>query len=250
MRIILALMVLVAALQQRAEACSCRPTTFVPTLVPLNARIPVLGPVDQLGVVLSTADGRVVPSTTESIGSGFAVVPSVPLAPDTDYVLNDSAGLLSAPFRTRLIDDEAAPPSPVLGAVSHFVPPIFRSTCLREGEAFSVAVSDPESAEVIYEVFTGSTVASIDSSEPTLVVPAIGAITLDDASTCGWNFAVSKTPALAVAIRSRDFAGNVSELSNAVQLKGCSASGGPALMVLAGLLTRIWAKSRRKRAVP
>ncbi len=250
MRIILAALMVMGVLQQRAEACSCRPTVFVPTLIPLNARIPVLTSGDLVGASLSSVDGgTAVPFTTEPIAGGFVVVPSEPLAPDSDYAFNDSVGSVSGLIRTRFINDETPPPAPTLGAFTHFASPVFHNTCeISGGEGFTISVIDPEAAEVVYEIFTGPNAKSIDTSAPAVVLPS-GAITLHDASLCGRNFPVSSRGSLAVAVRSRDFAGNVSELSNAVQLKGCSTTGGPGLLILASLLTRIWAKSRRKQAV-
>lgn len=241
MRILVAVMVVVSALGQRADACSCRfdPFVFTGLEVPVNASLPVLSTDTEF--TLTTEGGSVVAAEAVAIPAGFAVVPTQPLAPNTGYVLTHSAG--STTFRTGAGSDELTPTAPTLGVSGHSFGPLFAgSTCdLVGGECFLIALSSPGDG-VLVHVFTGATTESIDSAVPAMVLPISGSSSffLGDSVLCSPRFPVSKMSNLAIQARTVDLAGHVSELSNPLQLKGggCSASGGSALVLAALLLAR------------
>jgi hypothetical protein len=253
MRIFLAALMVVGVTQQRAEACSCNANPDFPpaTGVPLNAQLHVLLRRGASSFELRTENG-VVATRTEQIPNGVKLIPSEPLTADTNYVLVAPDTQEQSSFQTGSFVDDVAPAAPTLGTPVHFVSPaIFRSTCDTGGETFSVPVP---SVSGVYEVFIGPTVSTIDTTTPALTLSgSFGVILVGDGSLCDSNFPVSTTADLAIAVREVDLAGNVSPLSEPIQLKGgatgCTATDGPTLMILAGLLTRIWAKSRRKQAV-
>lgn len=69
--------------------------------------------------------------------------------------------------------------------------------------------------------------------------PSDGILAFGDKLLCNpQRLAISSMPSLAVQVRAVDIAGNVSELSNAIQVKGCSATGGTALILLSALFLR------------
>lgn len=235
----------------RAEACSCNGNGFAFEGVglPRNAQLPVLGAsVTSTEVRLLTRDGMVVPTRTESVAGGVIVIPQEPLAANTSYVLQDRGTPFE--FTTSTEDDLTAPAAPLIGDVAFSQGAwLFRSTCDLGGEEFRITVqsqSPTESFEVL-EVFAGPRTDAIDTSAPALVVPHRGGFSLGNRALCSNNFPVSTLADLAVQVRSRDAAGNVSEFSNAVQLKsgGCSAAGSALGLGWMGLA---FARARRRRA--
>lgn len=235
------MVVVASALGQRAEACSCRtPALLSGLVVPLNARLPVLDPFStDTSFALTTAGGIVVPADAVVVPGGFIVVPMQRLAPDTGYLLTHGGDPES--FQTGSSVDELSPASPtILANFTHSVSPVLgRNSCNLGGEGFLVSLSSPVDG-VLFQVFTGPTTASIDTSSPAMVlqVNPSASFFLGDSSVCGPRFPVSKMANLAIQVRTVDLAGNVSELSNAVQLKssGCSATGGSTLVLAALLL--------------
>lgn len=234
----------------RAEACSCSAQGFAfeGSGLPRNARLPLLGPfVSTEAVRLLTPAGELVPARLETVPGGLFVVPEAPLAADAGYVLEEGGRPFQ--FVTSAADDLTAPPAPRIGDFSFSQGAwLFRGGCDLGGEEFRVNVESGTPAEPfeVLEVFMGPRVDAIDTSTPALVVPHRGGFSLGNRSLCSNTFPVSTFADLAVQVRTRDAAGNVSELSNAVQLKGggCSAAGsalGVAWVVLA--LAR-----RRRRA--
>lgn len=257
MRVILALMVVLVGVSERAEACSCSPPDRVLTndrVVPTDVRIPILGDLLQTQTFdLIDSNGTTVPATTERVPGGVFLVPLTSLEPNADYAVTPVIDRYSGQgFRTGDGPGElVSVPAPTLGTFTRFVID-GSSTCGGPGESFQVNVSETMSEPTMHEVFVGSTTDTIDTRAPAFFFRARPILFLSEVSICEPKFPTS-SPDLAIAIRTRDLAGNVSPLSNAIQLKsgGCSATGGPSLLLLAGLLlTRIWAKSRRKQAVP
>lgn len=242
MRIVLAVVVgVVGALGQRAEACSCRsePFVFSGLEIPVNASLPVLSTDTEF--TLTTEGGIAVAAEAVVVPGGFAVVPTQPLAPDAGYTLTHSGGVVA--FRTGAGADVQAPAPPILGSFTHSVGPLIaRSTCeLVGGEGFVVSLSSPVDG-VVFQIFTGANPESIDTSSPAMVLPVdpSASFFLGDSSLCSARFPASKMANLAIQVRTVDLAGNVSELSNPLQLKGsgCSATGGSALVLAALLLAR------------
>lgn len=256
MRIFLVVLVVGVAMGQRAEACSCSDTTFFARGpgVPLNVRLPVLGPMTtDPGFVLTTVvDGAIVPTTTQVVPGGFFVVPDAPLLRNTDYVLSPDLGQRSGQgFRTGESTQEVAPAeAPSLDSFTRTV--VGRSTCGEPGEVLIASVGG--ALGEIHEVFVGPTTASIDTSAPAFVVRARSSLYLGDGvGICDARFLTGSRPDLAIALRTRDLAGNVSPLSNAIQLKtgGCSSTSGPTLLLLVALLTgvrRKWGQAAFARA--
>lgn len=239
MRAILLVVMVVSVLNQRAEACSCvSPPVLGVEGVPLNARLPVLGQaIDPSLLALTTVDGGViVPTSVETVPGGFIVVPDVLLSPHTHYTLGSLAG-----FGTGDSVDEAAPAAPSLGAFTHSVSPVIGgSSCDTGGESFSIVVPEFSVPDpfTVFEVFTGPGTDRVDASQPALLLPSASPMLFGDGFLCMPQLATSHMPNLAVAIRTRDLAGNVSPLSNAVQLKGsagCSTTGGSAVALLLGI---------------
>jgi hypothetical protein len=224
--------------------------------VPLNARIPVLGPFSPGGTFeLSTDGGTLVPSRTEEVPGGVIVIPDEPLAPGTDYALSFEAAP-NGPlfFRTGDELDQVAPSTPSISSFTHFVSPALgRSTCDLGGDGFTLTLSGFVSEPfTFFEVFTGPATDRIDTTKPALLVPAGARFFLGDASVCEHNLSTSTMSDLAVQVRTVDGAGNASAFSNAVQLKrgGCSSAGGPALGLVGLLLWTLRNGSKRRRNQP
>lgn len=260
MRLLLAVVVAASASGQRAEACSCKRLFFSPPseAVALNARFPVIGAFEAAAsFVLREASGATVAASATAAPGGFFVVPDAPLAPNTDYVL-EIEGEGESPFRTATQLDQTPPGSISLGAFTHLVSPVIgRSTCDLGGEQFTLPVfgHTTEDSLAVFEIFTGRTTATIDTSAPALIVPAVfGVVGVGDMSLCSPKTPTSTVSELAIQARLVDGAGNASELSNAVQLKGggCSAVGGSAfgLAALLVLVRRNPLKRRRKLGSP
>lgn len=242
----------VALIAGRAEACSCRTPGFVfeGEGVPRNAKLALLGPfVTEVDVRLLAGDGQEIATRVEPVPGGLFVVPNEPLVANTVYsFLHDSE---VAGFTTGPDLDVTAPPAPTLtGFTAHPSSLIRSSNCDLGGDAFMIFVESgsPREAFEVLEVFVGARTDAIDTAQPALVVGAPeGAFYLGDASACSRNFATSTMGDLAVQLRSRDAAGNVSEFSNAVQLKGggCSATAGATAGL--GWLVLPLARGRRRR---
>jgi hypothetical protein len=255
MRVILAGLVVISALSGRSEACSCisEPVVTNDQLVPINVRIPILGVLETNSFELRDANGALIPTTTEAVPGGLFLVPLAPLQPNSTYGVSPVVSRLSGQaFRTGEGPDDVAPvAAPILGTFTRAVID-GSSTCGGPGESFSVNVSETIGEPSVHEVFVGATTDTIDTRAPAFFLKARPMLFLSEVSICEPKFPTSARADLAIAIRTRDLAGNVSPLSNAVQLKtaGCSSTGAPGLLFLAGLLTQNRAKSRRKRAVP
>lgn len=236
-------MVGVAGVSQRAEACSCSNAPFAfntSELLPRNAKLPLLGPgVAGSSFELTGADGGVVPASAVAVPGGFLVVPEQPLAPNEAFTLSNGSERRS--FQTSELFDEVAPPAPTLGSFTHVLSPaVGRSTCDLGGEGFQLTVTGVAAGQTRFEVFTGATTDSIDTSSPALVIPGDPVVFLGDSSVCSARLPTSTRSQLAVQLRAVDLSGNASPLSNAVQLKssGCSATGEGSLVVLLALLGR------------
>lgn len=232
----------------RVEACSCDGTGFAfeGSGVPRNARLPLLGPfVSTEDLRLLTRAGEPVPARLELVPGGLFFVPEAPLAADAGYVLEDRGRRFE--FVTSAEDDLTAPPAPRIGDFSFSQGAwLFRSTCDLGGEEFLINVESgtPTEPFELLEVFMGPRTDAIDTSAPALVVPHRAGFFLGNRTRCANNFPVSTVADLAVQVRTRDAAGNVSELSNVVQLKGggCSAAGSAL-----GLAWVLLAFARRRR---
>jgi hypothetical protein len=257
-RVLVGLVVLLGAMSQRAEACSCisSPFLFSGAGVPLNARLPVLGAFNtSANFELSTDGGTLVASRTEVVPGGVIVIPDEPLAPSTDYALSFEAAS-NGPifFRTSDEADQVAPSTPSISSFTHFVSPALgRSTCDLGGDGFTLTLSGFVSEPfTFFEVFTGTATDRIDTTKPALLVPAGASFFLGDASVCEHNLSTSTMSDLAVQVRTVDAAGNASALSNAVQLKrgGCSSTGGPALGLGGLLLLALRNGPKRRRITP
>ena len=238
----------VGVMQQRAEACSCvsEPVLTNDKTVPLNVRIPILGLLETNAFELRDTNGVLIPTTTEAVPGGLFLVPMAPLQPSTDYAISPVVSRSSVQrFQTGDAADEIAPlVAPQLGS---FTRNVVNSSC-GKGEVFAVTVPDFVNEPSVHEVFIGPTTKSIDTSHPVLFVPAAGTLFIGDAVACQATLKTSAMADLAIAIRTRDFAGNVSPLSEPIQLKGggtgCTATDGPTVLLLAGLLARL--RSRRR----
>lgn len=215
----------------RAAACTCDGSgfAFVGAGVPRNAKLPVLGGfVAADEVRLLTAAGQEVPARLEAAPNGVFVVPEAPLEAHTPYRLEHRAAAFD--FVTSAEVDLVAPGVPRIGAVTRAQGGgQFRSTCDLGGEDFRISVESgaPVDPFEVLEVYLGAHADGIDAGAPMLVVPHRDGFVLGNRLLCANNFPVSRVADLAVQVRTRDAAGNVSELSNAVQLKGggCSTAG-------------------------
>jgi hypothetical protein len=252
LRIALVVGVVAVLAASRAEACSCSSQGFAFSGegVPRNASLPWLGRFVMADAArLFDSDAQEVPVRVEPVPGGVFVVPVAPLAANAAYYLqNDRWGFS---FTTGADDDLTPPAAPTLTSFTvHRSPLLFRDGCDLGGEAFFIAVergSPPEAFEIL-EVFTGPRIDAIDTSAPALVVSQQEArVALADNSACGVSFPVSTLADLAVQVRSRDAAGNVSELSNAVQLKGGGCSAGGSALGL-GWAVLAFVRARRRRA--
>lgn len=239
----------------RAEACSCAGSGFAfeGAGIPRNARLPLLGPFVTTeateGLRLLTRAGEPVAVRLEPVPGGLFFVPEAPLEADAGYILEDRG--MPFEFVTSAEDDLTAPPAPRIGTFSFRQGEwLFRSSCDLGGEEFLINVESgtPTEPFEVLEVFMGPRTDAIDTSAPALVVPHQGGFLLGNRGLCSNTFPVSTLADLAVQVRARDAAGNVSELSNAVQLKsgGCSAAAGPALAL--GWWVLPLARWRRRRA--
>lgn len=250
--VVVGLVVVLAA--GRAEACSCRGMIFAfeGTGIPRNAKLPLLGSsfsTDYVRLMRPLNPGtELVPIRLESLARGVLVVPEAALEANATYVL-ESDGFPFA-FETGDESDLLAPQAPRIVGFSRTAAPLNRnSSCDTGGEQFVVTVESGEPVErfEVLEVFVGPRPDAIDVSAPALVLPHRDGFVIGDLSACSSNFKVSTLPELAVQVRARDAAGNVSELSNAVQLKsgGCSAAGSALGL---GWAVLAFVRTRRRRA--
>lgn len=247
MRIFLAAAVAAAVfgLSNRAEACSCvhPPIPFDnASAVPLNARLTVLQPLDGVTPELLAPNGDVVACDLESTtATSFTLLPKQPLLPGANYSVRFGRG---AAFATGTSLDTTAPAAPSLGTATLSPRTAFPSpgTCDLGGEDVTVDFVNHATEPVLFEIFTGPTTASIDLTRPGLIIDPshLTSFRFGDQGLCNPRFAISSTASLAIQVRAVDFAGNVSELSNPLQLKtgGCSATGGTALILLSALFLR------------
>ncbi|HEY1087731.1 MAG TPA: hypothetical protein VGE37_08550 [Archangium sp.] len=123
--------------------------------------------------------------------------------------------------------------------------PSLADSCDLGGEDFEVSFDNPAGEAVVFQLFTGPSVTTIDQTKPARVLQVYRATSFafgDRARCTLTSFPASQVSDLAIQVRAVDYAGNVSDFSNAIQLKssssGCSATGGTALILLSALFLR------------
>jgi hypothetical protein len=242
----------VVMLSTPAEACSCAEPSFFPfqdQTVPLNAKLPVLYSSIDSTLEITSSNGdvvpyEIVPTSDESFLLGFPQ----PLSAGSSYSVDAGIWTAHVQFTAGTTNDTTAPETPTLRTFTHSKgsgQPRNRDTCDLGGEDFEVSFDNPAGEAVVFELFTGPSVATIDQTKPARVLQVYRAtsFTFGDRGRCTLtSFPASQVSDLAIQVRAVDYAGNVSDFSNALQLKsassGCSATGSTALILLSALFLR------------
>jgi hypothetical protein len=233
------LVLAVVCLAAEALACSCRSvvSVFPPSRsgVPTNVEFQVTTNIAEVPSLQLFADDQGVPLEVIAHHAGWVTLrPTVPLQPRTRYDLSslnsDASGFSFFATYTTADGPDEVPPAPraIASTSRRFIESA--STC-GNSESLTLKLSVEQERDVTaLVVFTGDTTSAL-SAEPS-TFSTTGVLTN---SLCDSNYPLQGSPNLAVAVRVIDFAGNLSELSEAKQAKSGGCSAAPALLGVLGL---------------